>query len=329
MINDDLARSPLFQHLDITEVDRLGRQCREAVFEPGEILIALGDIQDAFQIIVQGEVRVTRPVDGTEREVARLGAGSFVGEMSMLTDKPASATITALVRTRAIDVPRAVVLELAKERSVGELLDHMVRRRLATNRLDLVAPIQVEARDGTTMILRPLWPDDWRLMDEARDRISDDTLRQRFFTLPKVHEAFLRRLTSVDLVDQFAWAVLDEGGERLAAVGRYARLPDTPDTAEIALLVADELQRQGLGSLLLVALAVSARAHDVETFAATALAENHAVRGLLESYGATWDRGARGQEVEASWPVAAVLAKASDHHPLAALTAASEQILAD
>ena len=54
-----------------------------------------GDPGDALYVIVEGEVAVQ--AEGPPRvEMARLGAGSFIGEVALMTDQPRSATVTAV-----------------------------------------------------------------------------------------------------------------------------------------------------------------------------------------------------------------------------------------
>jgi RimJ/RimL family protein N-acetyltransferase len=67
----------------------------------------------------------------------------------------------------------------------------------------------------------------------------------------------------------------------IIAVGRWVRLPEQPDTAEVAIVVADQLQGLGLGSILADRLATAALEHDVRRFTATMLSENRAAHALM------------------------------------------------
>jgi GNAT superfamily N-acetyltransferase len=61
------------------------------------------------------------------------------------------------------------------------------------------------------------------------------------------------------------------------------RDPERPDEAEIALVVGDALQGQGLGTALGRALAALARERGIARFTATMLADNEPARRLLAS----------------------------------------------
>ena len=88
----------------------------------------------------------------------------------------------------------------------------------------------------------------------------------------KLSVAETERFTDVDYVDRLA--LVAEHAGRLVAVGRYERLPGTAD-AEVAFVVADEFQHQGIGTILLECLAEAALKEGVTAFVAHTLSENH------------------------------------------------------
>jgi len=63
--------------------------------QEGEVLFSEGDDGELLYVVSRGELAVTKEVDGTERVLATLPAGSFVGELSMLNGEPRSATVKA------------------------------------------------------------------------------------------------------------------------------------------------------------------------------------------------------------------------------------------
>lgn len=266
--------------------------------------------------MLTGEVSVTRRYGTHERELARLGRGTVIGELALLDRVAvARATVTAIRDTQVV-VPRpGADRALLDDPVVGPVIRAVARRRRATNRVATLGPVPVTLGDGRRVALRPMWPDDWTLMAAGRQRTSRESLHQRFFSIPKLTEPRLRRLATVDYVDDFAWVALDPAADPpddLLGVGRYARLPRDRDVAEIALLVADALHGHGLGRRLLAALAVAADAHGVRDFEATAFADNRAIRRLLTAAGATWRGGDDVAFVHARWPVATALDRLAD-----------------
>ncbi|MGZ4279026.1 MAG: N-acetyltransferase family protein [Solirubrobacteraceae bacterium] len=95
-------------------------------------------------------------------------------------------------------------------------------------------------------------------------------------------ETMLRYLTDVDFIDHHAVVAVHAGEpRRLAGVARWVRDADDPTAAEMAILIADELQGRGLGTALGRLLVEGAVCHGVERFTATMLAENVAARRLF------------------------------------------------
>ncbi len=110
-----LSQLDLFAPFSAEEKADLARAAGERRFGKGEALIREGQQGDTFYVIVSGEVAVAR--GGTE--VARLARGAYLGEMSLLTGDPRSATVVA-----TSDV---VVLELDRDAFVRHFTAHPER----------------------------------------------------------------------------------------------------------------------------------------------------------------------------------------------------------
>ena len=113
--------------------------------------------------------------------------------------------------------------------------------------------------------------------------LSPRSARLRFLA-PKNHLtlAELRYLTEVDHVDHYALvAVLADDPTTMAGVGRWVRDGEQPDAAEVAIVVGDCHQGQGLGTALGIALADGARALGIARFTAIMLPENTAAQRLF------------------------------------------------
>jgi RimJ/RimL family protein N-acetyltransferase len=137
--------------------------------------------------------------------------------------------------------------------------------------------------DGSTVLIRPIAPSDKQELQDGLRRLSDRTVQQRFL-VPKVRftKAELRYLTEVDGHDHVALVAESERWpQMIVAVARYVRLDGDPDTAEAAIVVADALQGQGLGTLLAERLADAAIAHGVRRFTAEMLGDNRPAQRLM------------------------------------------------
>jgi RimJ/RimL family protein N-acetyltransferase len=138
--------------------------------------------------------------------------------------------------------------------------------------------------DGTRVAIRPIEAGDKQELQDGLHRLSEATVQRRFL-VPKVRftKAELRYLTEVDGHDHVSLVAESERWPgTIVAVARYVRLDADPDTAEAAIVVADELQGLGLGSLLADRLAAAAAIHGVRRFTAEMLGDNRAARRLMD-----------------------------------------------
>lgn len=149
----------------------------------------------------------------------------------------------------------------------------------------------LKLRRGVTLRLRPIRPDDdWRLA-EMLNAADHRARRQRFPNGSRgaVSAAQLQGLTQVDQRRHVAWVVTlpggpfetEGGGDWLVAEGRYRIAPDGCN-AELALMVADAWQRQGIGRWLLRALASHAGQAGVRALHAELSASDTPAVALLQ-----------------------------------------------
>jgi RimJ/RimL family protein N-acetyltransferase len=138
--------------------------------------------------------------------------------------------------------------------------------------------------DGTPVVIRPIRADDKPLLSDGLRRLSDESVQRRFLTPKRSFSGSeLRYLTEVNAVDHVALVAEDpaDSGRHLIAVGRFVRLVDDPDAAEVAITVADNWQGRGLGSLVGAHLAHAARNRGIKRFTATMAADNRAAHRLM------------------------------------------------
>ncbi len=110
--------------------------------------------------------------------------------------------------------------------------------------------------------IRPIRPEDKALLKWGLAHLSPATIQRRFLTpKPRFTAAELRYLTEVDGHDHVALVAIDEDGD-LLGVGRFVRLED-PAEAEIAIVIADPMQGQGLGTRIGYELVEEAVRHGI------------------------------------------------------------------
>jgi RimJ/RimL family protein N-acetyltransferase len=141
-----------------------------------------------------------------------------------------------------------------------------------------------QLQSGATVLIRPIRADDKRMLSEGLERLSDLSVQRRFLSPKRKFTASeLRYLTEVDGRDHVALVAETPADpvRRIVAVGRFVRLEEDPEAAEIAIVVADHLQGRGLGSLLGRRLADEARRLGIRRFTATMAAENKPAHRLM------------------------------------------------
>lgn len=130
----------------------------------------------------------------------------------------------------------------------------------------------VLSEQGLALHIRPIRPSDAEMLVDFHNRLSTDSVYRRYFSLhPVLSEAEVRHLTTVDYRDRFAFIVLDHG--TMIGVGRYDRIPASSE-AEVAFVVQDVYQGQGIGMALLEHLADVAWPLGITTFSAETQASN-------------------------------------------------------
>jgi ribosomal protein S18 acetylase RimI-like enzyme len=149
---------------------------------------------------------------------------------------------------------------------------------------DYSAPEQL--RDGRPVKIRALRPDDRADMLAAIGRTSMQSLQRRFFVPKKgFSEREMAFFLDIDFESHVALvAQIDEDGHPIiAGGGRYIVVQ--PGQAEIAFVVVDDYQGQGIGTILMRHLAVLARDACLKELIAEVLPENSAMLKLFKKFG--------------------------------------------
>jgi len=145
--------------------------------------------------------------------------------------------------------------------------------------------------DGRSVAIRPILPTDLGALRTFYAALSPRTRALRFhISIKELPEELLRAFTAVDHSAHVAFVAEDRGtavdqSGALVAEARYVRQMDS-DSAEFALVVADDWRRAGLGTSLVLALLRNARFAGLSRLCGDVLAENKTTRTFLDSLGA-------------------------------------------
>lgn len=144
----------------------------------------------------------------------------------------------------------------------------------------------ITLRSGKTVTMRAIRPDDAQRLQAFHSRLSADTIVMRFFrAAPVLYDRDAWHMTHLDYDNRMALvATTGEGAdERIIAVVRYERV--TAVEAEMAFVVEDCWQGQGISTMLLARLLSYAKARGFERMMAVTLATNVRMRAVLARAG--------------------------------------------
>ena len=148
------------------------------------------------------------------------------------------------------------------------------------------------AKDGSSLVLRPIRPEDEPLMVAFHGTLSERTIELRYFHAMKLSTRVAHdRLTRICFIDYDREMALvadcknaQTGDHEILGVGRLCKVPGT-DQAEFSLVVSDRFQRQGLGTELLSRLLQIGRDERIRKIVGVIRSENDPMKGICQKLG--------------------------------------------
>ncbi|MDX1885039.1 GNAT family N-acetyltransferase [Mycolicibacterium sp. 120270] len=283
---DELAALEIFKGCRADALVPLATQLRPLEAAAGKVLMRQGERAESFLLLNSGKVEITHTDGEGVPTVLELAAPLVVGEIALLRDMPRTATVVATEPLTGWVGGHSAFATMLDVPGVTDTMVRTARQRLAA----FITPIPIQLRDDSWLYLRPVLPGDSERATDGTIEFSDETLYRRFQTPHTPSKSLMTYLFEVDYKDHFVW-VMTEGREGpVVADARFVRDENDPTVAEVAFIVGDDYQGRGIGSFLMSALAVAARGDGVRRFTARVLADNLAMRKILERFGAQWER---------------------------------------
>ncbi len=108
-----LANVPLFEGLDRKDLKRIAKRMRVVKYSPDHLIIEQGSGgYGGMGIVLEGSCKVVR---GTDEVIGHIGPSQVFGEMSLIDDRPRSATVIAEEPTEAAELSAWEFRALIKE----------------------------------------------------------------------------------------------------------------------------------------------------------------------------------------------------------------------
>ncbi len=109
-----LGQSELLRNCTDVQLDDLRSRSSEIVLNAGELLFDENDVADAVWVLADGELVITKLIEGDEIIVDHLSPGAFLGEISLLTQSPAGHRARAKDTVRLLQIPAVVFSDLLR-----------------------------------------------------------------------------------------------------------------------------------------------------------------------------------------------------------------------
>lgn len=158
---------------------------------------------------------------------------------------------------------------------------------------------EVVLRDGSTVHVRVMQPDDEEKLLRLLDSLSEESRWMRFLT-PARGAALAAEAHREATLDGSFHLVALTGSERIVGHAFYAVLDQ--HRAEVAFTIANDFQGRGLGTILLGQLAEVAAANGIQIFEAEIAATNHAMLHVFRESGFPLEVSAAAGQLQATFP---------------------------
>jgi len=108
-----LSRIPFFTNLPPEELDRVMAGLEVVNLKPGELLFREGDTGDRMYVIVGGELEILKGPNADEEMILNtIHAGEYIGEMSLITGAPRTASVRSRGDVILLSMSRVQLMDL-------------------------------------------------------------------------------------------------------------------------------------------------------------------------------------------------------------------------
>jgi len=140
-----LAESPLFMKLSASERRHFGEKFKHRELEPGQIIVNEGDPGDSMFLLKSGEVIVQgeHPVKKEKVVLAELKGGDFFGEVSLIKNKPRTATVIAKSEAEILELSRLDFEKISSAHpEIGAALEKTIEQRVEQTIKKMIAAME-------------------------------------------------------------------------------------------------------------------------------------------------------------------------------------------
>lgn len=244
-------------------------------------------------------VRGRKPVDLDALEKLMVGFSQLVAEQRWIKEIDINPLFASAEELVALDA-RVILHDPKSEES------QLPKLAIRPYPVQYVSPWKL--RDGTSVLIRPIRPEDEPLMVAFHKTLSAESVYRRYFSQLKLDQRIAHeRLTRIcfnDYEREMALVVEYQnprtGAAEILGVGRLSKERGL-NQAEFAMLVSDAWQKHGLGTELLKRLVQVGRNEKLASITADILADNVAMQIVSRKAGFTVTRDPEGHDFVAEY----------------------------
>ena len=210
-----------FSELDEAALDLVAQSALRRRYEAGQVVLIEGEPCAGLYIVESGWLKVVKiGLDGREQVLQMLRAGEAFNAISVFTDAPNQATVSALEESLVWLIRREVLLKLIEEQPA---LSRQVIQDLAGRVIHLVRLVEdLSLRSVEARLARLLLEQAQGASVQRRRWATQAEMAARLGTVPDVVNRALRKLSEAGLihVERHQIQILDQEGLKKDRPGR-------------------------------------------------------------------------------------------------------------
>jgi CRP/FNR family cyclic AMP-dependent transcriptional regulator len=146
-LTDAIGKVDFFAGIDRSLLKKMTESAVFCGYEKGEVIVREGETGLGMYVILRGRVQITKDKAGAPVRVAELGPEQFFAEMSLIDEKPRSATVTTVEETECLLFTRDSFLKLMNQNPqlAIRLARSLAERLRNTDDLGRTTPVQPPA----------------------------------------------------------------------------------------------------------------------------------------------------------------------------------------
>jgi CRP-like cAMP-binding protein len=219
-----ISRIPFFDGVPEKLVQKIADQAEILSFPEAQLICHQGEYEEVFYLILSGKVEVSIRTQSQPKIVlGELGRDDFFGEMGPLSGQPRTATVTSLVRTILLGIPKEIFLHLYRESPrLKDMIDQKYIQRSLHTHLRQVGIFSrlsdAEISDLASRVKLMSFTKDRIIIREGDEGDSLYLVRAGFVKVSHIRDGKEKILTYLREGSYFGEAALIRGEKRNATV---------------------------------------------------------------------------------------------------------------